>query len=107
MIESKRDYNEEIINLCKQHNVKYFGLRGSAYNQENIGTEEPEISFLVEFFPMEVKEYARCYFGLEKELENMFGREVILCDLGDVMPPDILQRLKRNKTDIYNARGSE
>ena len=54
---------------------------------------------------MEIKEYARCYFGLEKELENLFSREVILFDLGDKMPLEFLERIKRNKTDIYKASG--
>jgi hypothetical protein len=46
MIESKQDYSEEIANLCKQHNVKYLGLHGSSYDQENIDSEEHEINFL-------------------------------------------------------------
>jgi predicted nucleotidyltransferase len=103
MIQSERDYNEEIIKLCKQHNVKYFGLRGSSYDQENIGIEEPEIYFIVEFFSMEPKEYGRCYFGLEKELENLFGREVILCDITGITLPALLRPLTKRKTDIYKA----
>ena len=103
MIQGKRNYSEEIISLCKQHNVKYLGLRGSSYNQENIGTEESEIYFLVEFFSMEPKEYGRCYFGLEKELENLFGREVILCDLTGITLPELLRPLTKRKTDIYKA----
>ena len=103
MIQSERDYSKEITGLCKKHNVKYFGLRGSSYDQENIGTEEPEIYFIVEFFPMEPREYARCYFGLEKELENLFDREVILCDLTGITLPVLLRQLTKRKTDIYKA----
>ena len=103
MIQGKRDYSEEIANLCRQHNVKYFGMRGCPYDQENIGTEEPEIYFLVEFFPMGPKEYARCYFGLEKELEELFNREVILCDLTGITFPELLRLLTKRKTDIYKA----
>lgn len=103
MIESKRDYSEEIANLCRQHNVKYLGLRGSSYDQENIGNEEPEMYLLVEFFPMEPKDHARCYFGLEKELEDMFGREAILCDLTGITLPELLRPLTKRKTDIYKA----
>lgn len=103
MIQSKRDYSKEIASLCKQHNVKYFGLHGASYDQENIGTEEPEIYFLVEFFPMEPKEYGRCYFGLEKELEELFSREVILCDITGITLPKMLQQLTKRKTDIYKA----
>ena len=106
MIQSGRDYSEEITNLCKQYNVKYFGLRGSSFDQENIGIEESEICFLVEFFPMEIKEYARCLFGLEKELEELFSREVILCDLTGITLPEMLQLLTKRKTDIYKAEGT-
>jgi len=103
MIQSKRDYSKEIADLCKQHNVKYLGLRGSSYDQENIGTEEPEIYLLVEFFAMEPKEHAVCYFGLEKEFENLFGREVIMCDLTGITIPGLLRQLTKRKTDIYKA----
>lgn len=103
MINSERDYSEEIANICKQHNVKYFGLRGSSYDQENIGTEESEIYFLVEFFPMGPKEYGRCYFGFEKELENLFSREVIMVDLTGITLPELLRPLTKRKTDIYGS----
>ena len=103
MIQSERDYSKELVSICRKHNVKYLGLRGSSYDQENIDTEEPEIYFLVEFFPMEIKEYARCYFGLEKELGNLFSREVIMCDLTGIKLPELLRQLTKRKTDIYKA----
>ena len=103
MVQSKRDYSEEIANICKQYNVKYLGLHGSSYDQENMATEESEINFLVEFFPMELKEYARCYFALEKELGDLFGRVVGILDIGDIPIPGLLQRLTKRKTDIYKA----
>jgi len=103
MIDSKRDYNEEIANLCRQHNVKYLGLHGSSYDQENAGPEDPEINFLVEFFPLEPKQHSMCYFTLEKELQDMFGRPVCLCDLTGITLPELLRPLTKRKTDIYKA----
>ena len=103
MINSERDYSKEIANICKQHNVKYLGLHGSSYNQENAGTEDREINFLVEFFPMELKEYARCYFALEKELGNLFGYVVGILDIGSITLPEMLRQLTKRKTDIYKA----
>lgn len=103
MIDSERDYSKELASVCRKHNVKYLGLRGSSFDQENIGTEESEIYFLVEFFPMEPKEYGRCYFGFEKELENMFNREVIMVDITGITLPDLLRPLTKHKTDIYKA----
>lgn len=103
MIQSERDYSEEIADICKQHNVKYLGLHGSSYDQENIDTEEREINFLVEFFPMELKPYAKCYFALEKELGDLFGCKVGILDIGDITLPDLLRQLTKRKTDIYKA----
>ncbi len=103
MIDSARDYSKEIANICKQHNVKYLGLHGSSYDQENIAREQREINFIVKFFPMELKEYARCYFALEKELQDLLGDHVIVCDLTGITHPDILRPLTKRKTDIYEA----
>jgi len=103
MIQSERDYNKEIASICRKHNVKYLGLHGSSYDQENIGIEEPEINFLVEFFPMEIEDYARCYFGLEKELGNLFSRNVGILNIGNINLPELLRQLTKHKTDIYKA----
>ena len=103
MIDSERDYSEEIANICKQHNVKYLGLHGSGLNQEDGSPEERDIGFLVEFFPMELKPYAKCYFGLEEELGNLFGCHVSIVDIGDINLPELLRQLTKRKTDIYKA----
>jgi len=57
----------------------------------------------VEFFPMEPKQYGKCYFTMEKELQDMFGRPICLCDLTGITLPEILQPLTRHSTDIYKA----
>jgi len=106
MIQSERDYSKEIADLCRKHNVKYLGLHGSSYDQENISTENRELNFLVEFFPMELKEYARCYFALEKELGDLFGCNVGILDIGRINLPELLRPLTRRKTDIYKAEGT-
>ena len=103
MIQSEQDHSKKIAEICKQHNVKYLGLHGSSYDQENVGAEDPDITFLVEFFPMEIKEYGRCYFGLEKELQDLFGPYAGILDIGDIKLPELLRPLTKRKTDIYKA----
>ena len=103
MIDSERDYSEEIANICKQHHVKYLGLHGSGPNQQNASPEDLDIDILVEFESLEPKQHAMCYLALEKELENLFGRSVGLCDLTGITHPGILRPLTKNKTDIYKA----
>src|SRR4030042_3510911 len=101
MINSKRDYSEEIVDICKQHHVKYLGLHGSGQNQGNSYPEDSDIGFLVEFDPLELRQHARCYFALEKELEDLFGRRVDLVDIGGVTHPALLKPITRNRTDIF------
>ena len=103
MVDNERDYSEEIAKICRQYHVKYLGLHGSGQNQENGGSEDRDIGFLVEFLPLEPKQHAECYFALEKELEDLFGRHVDLLDISRFTHPDILRPLTKNKTDIYKA----
>lgn len=104
MIESNRDYSTEIADICKKHNVKYLGLHGSSnLDQEGTSSENIEINFIVEFFPLEEKQYALNYFAFLKALEGLFGRHVGLVDLNYITHPDLLRPLTRRKTDIYKA----
>ncbi len=103
MIQSERDYSEEIANICKHLNVKYLGLHGSAHSQENGNPEQRDIGFLVEFFPMELEQYAKCYFGLEEELQNLFGCNISFVDIGSINLPELLRQLTKHKTDLYKA----
>ena len=103
MINSKRDYSEQIADICEQHHVKYLGLHGSSLSQEDAAPEEPEINLLVEFLPLEPKQQATCFFALEKELMDLFGRPVHMVDLTDVTHPDLLRQLTKHKTDLYKA----
>jgi predicted nucleotidyltransferase len=103
MIDSRRDYSEEMANLCRQYNVKYLGLHGSTQDQENIPPEEREINFLVEFFPLDAEQHDTCYLTLEKELLNLFGCHINLLDLTGITYPGLLRPLTRRKIDIYKG----
>ena len=104
MIESNRDYSVEIADICKKHNVKYLSLHGSSsMTQEDGGSEKPEVNFIVEFLPLEKKQYALNYFALLKEFEEMFDRSVGMVDLNYITHPDILRQLTKRITDIYKA----
>ena len=105
MIESKRDYSQEVAGICKQNHVKYLGLHGSSLSlsQEDIVSENPEINLLVEFLPLESKEHDACFTELEKELTDLFGRQINIVDLTDIKHPDLYRQLTKRKTDIYNA----
>ena len=103
MIDSKRDYSEEIAVICKQHHVKYLGLHGSSLSQEDAGDNDQEINLPVEFLPLESKQHTACFIGLEKEVGDLFGRRVNMVDLTDVTHPDLLRQLTKRKTDLYEV----
>lgn len=103
MIDSQRDYSKEIAAICEQHHVKYLSLHGSSLSQENAGSKDPEINLLVEFLPLEPKQRTTCFFALEKELGDLFGRHIDIVDLTDITHPDLLRQLTRHKTDIYKT----
>ncbi|MFC1636063.1 nucleotidyltransferase family protein [Planctomycetota bacterium] len=103
MIDSKRDYSEEIADICERYHVKYLGLHGSVLSQEDAAPEDQEINLLVEFLPLEPNQHTTCFFALEKELKDLFGRHVNLCDLTDITHPDLLRQLTKRKTDIYKV----
>jgi len=103
MIDSKRDYSEEIASICKQHHVKYLGLHGSTLSQEDAASKDQEINLLVEFLPLETKQHTACFSALEKELLDLFGRQINIVDLSDVTHPDLYRQLTKHKTDLYKA----
>ena len=105
MIDSKRDYAQEIAAVCKHHHVNYLGLHGSILSQEDAGGENPEINLLVEFLPLESKQHEACFTALEKELSDLFGRHINIVDLTDITHPDLLRQLTKRKTDLYKAQG--
>ena len=102
-IDSKRDYSEDIADICKRHHVKYLGLHGASLSQEDVGGEDQEINLLVEFLPLEPNQHTTSFFALEKELTDLFGRHVNIVDLTDVTHPDLLRQLTKRKTDLYKA----
>ena len=103
MTDVKRDYNQEIADICKQHHVKYLGLHSTNLSQEDADEKDSEINLLVEFFPLETDQHTASFFALEKELTNLFGRQVNMVDLTDVTHPDLLRQLTKRKTDLYKA----
>ena len=103
MINAKRDYSQEIADICKRHQVKCLGLHGASLSQEDAGCEDQGINLLVEFLSLESNQHTASFFALEKELKDLFGRHVNIVDLTDITHPDLLRQLTKRKTDLYEA----
>lgn len=73
-MESKR---AELEAICRRHGVERLDLFGSATG-EGFDPRSSDLDFLVSFVPRTPARLFDRYFGLEKDLEGLFGRKADL-----------------------------
>lgn len=99
LIENKMD---EIIDLCKKHNVISLSLFGSV--AKNTMTATSDIDFLVQFSEeIDVLDYADNYFSLLEKMENLMGRKVDLVSKKSLKNPALIKEIASSKVDLYAA----
>lgn len=103
MIELVKKHSEDVSSLCRQYNVKYLELFGSALNEDNFDAQYSDIDFLVEFLPLEPRQHARSYFGLLEKLQDLFGCKIDLVEVRAVTNPYLLESINQNRIEIYAA----
>jgi len=62
-----------------------------------------DLDFLVEFQPAEPAKYAQNYFGLQEDLERLFGVPVELVEAGPIHNPYFRQSVEKTQVQIYVA----
>jgi predicted nucleotidyltransferase len=72
-------------------------------NQVRLPAGVSDLDFLVEFRPMPPREHARSYFGLIKELEQLFMRKVDLVEASAVRNPYIRHNIEATQVAVYAA----
>ncbi|MCR9172058.1 MAG: nucleotidyltransferase domain-containing protein [bacterium] len=93
---------EEIIELCKTHNVISMSIFGSS--ARNTMTENSDIDFLVQFSEdIEVLNYADNYFSLMEKLEALLQRKIDLVSKRSLKNPILIEEIDRSKIDLYAA----
>ena len=98
-IESKR---EELARVCAKHRVKRLELFGSAA-KGGFDPSASDLDFLVAFEPLGPSEHADSFFGLQEELEALFGRGVELVEASAVRNPYFLKAVERGRMVVYAA----
>jgi uncharacterized protein len=79
MIAIVEDKRAEITDLCERYGVERLDLFGSAGGTgEGFDSEGSDLDFVVSFERRDPPDLFRRYFGLEEDLETLFGREVDL-----------------------------
>src|SRR4051794_32994208 len=83
MIAMVEDKLAEIGEICRSHGVARLDLFGSAAG-EGFDPEGSDLDFVVSFEPCDPSRLFQRYFGLEEDLETLFGLKVDLVMEGAV-----------------------
>ena len=93
---------QEIILLCKAHQVTSFAMFGSAA-RDQMHTHS-DFDFLVQFSEdLNVLAYADNYFSLLDKLKELFGSKIDLVTLKSLKNPVLIEEINRSKVDLYAA----
>ena len=92
----------ELREICRRRQVQRLLLFGSAAR----GTFDPassDLDFLVQFPKLSPAQHAECYFGLQEDLELLFGRSVDLIEPEPIRNPYFRQAVEQSQELIYAA----
>lgn len=89
----------DIDKLCANHSVKHLYVFGSILT-DNFNADS-DIDFLVDFFPINSKEYADNYYDLKFSLEQVLNRKIDLLEGTAIKNPYFLQSIQDKKQIIY------
>ena len=92
-------YNEQINNLCRQHNVNKLFAFGSVLTDRF--SEKSDVDLIVDFDRQTVKDHFTNYFDFKYSLENVFKREVDLLEEQPIRNSYLRRNIENSKTLIY------
>lgn len=98
-VESRRP---ELERICHNRNVLRLALFGSAASGD-FDESESDLDFVVEFVPMKPVEHKGAYFGLLRDLESLFGRDVDLIEPQAVVNPYVRRSIEAHQKVVYAA----
>jgi hypothetical protein len=96
------DKKDEVARLCQKHRVRRLELFGSAARATR-GAQPGDVDFLVRFEPMTPAQHADCFFGLQADLEQLFGLPVDLVEPEPIRNPYFRQAVEQSKVLVYAA----
>lgn len=93
---------ESLHALCERYGVRRLALFGSAV-REDFDPQQSDLDFLVEFRSIPEGGRAKAYFGLLKDLEELFGHKVDLIETGTIRNPYVLRQVESEQKTLYAA----
>ena len=94
--------HEEVQAICAARRVRRLELFGSAARGQ-FDPASSDLDFLVEFQPMPPADHADCYFGLQADLEQLFGVAVELVEPSAIRNPYFRESVDEARVTIYAA----
>ncbi len=92
-------YNDQIIQLCKEYNVKSLSAFGSILTDRF--SSESDIDFIVDFRTQDPLVYAENYFQLKFHLEDILNRRIDLLEEKSLQNPYMRGKIDKTKVAIY------
>ncbi len=103
MVELLERNLNEIRLLCERHHVAKLEVFGSAADA-SFDPERSDIDFLVEFVPgQSLGPWMAHYFDLQKDLQDLLGRDVDLVMASSMKNPWFRREAKKTRRTLYAA----
>ena len=91
---------EDLAAICIERGVRSLALFGSAAG-ESFNAASSDLDFLVEFEARSPTQHADNFFGLQEDLERVFGRPVELVEPGPIRNPYFRQAIEKTRVVLY------
>jgi len=93
---------DEIIRLCRRHEVRRLAVFGSAVRAD-FDPQRSDIDFLVEFEPIPVADRMRNFSALRDGLAKALRHKVDLVEDGAIRNPYVLKSVFEQQQTLYAA----
>lgn len=92
---------EAIYSLCEKHKVDKLYAFGSVLNTSF--DDESDVDFLVDFYKLNIEDFATNYFEFKFALEDLFNREVDVIEREAIRNPYFKEEVEETKVLIYGS----
>lgn len=95
------DKKDELVELCKKHQIEKLYVFGSA--TEDRFTDESDFDFLIRFKDIPFNQYTDHYFELHEDLEDLLGRKIDLLTEKSIRNRYFKEKVNVSKILLYAA----
>jgi predicted nucleotidyltransferase len=94
--------SEALAQVCEKYSVRRLALFGSAL-APSFDPDTSDLDFLVEFRDIPPVRRAECFFGLEEDLERLFGSRIDVVEASAVKNPYVQEAIERKQAVLFEV----